>query len=205
MTIKRVIEDRGIKRVVHFTRAENLPSILEKGLCPRSVLHDGMAKFNDELRLDGHLDAVCASIEFPNYKLFYQLRMDKQGTEWAVLELNPSVLYDYECAFFETNAASREMKSADLCSKMGACALNRLYSPVFEGIQRDPALPLSYPTNPQAEVLVFGVIPTSYINRVCFNDISVLAWYNNKYGNMATMCYEPNLFSYRKDYDLWRP
>lgn len=39
-------------------------------------------------------------------------------------------------------------------------------------------IPLCYPTNPQAEVLVFERIPIGYINKVCFetrNDMEEFA------------------------------
>jgi len=67
---------RRIDTLIHFTRLENLAGILADGILPRSA-PGGQARrviFNDGVRIDGHKDAVCLSVSFPNYKMFYKYR-----------------------------------------------------------------------------------------------------------------------------------
>jgi hypothetical protein len=53
-------EALNIPYLVHFTRAVNLPSILEHGLYPISRKDElGInPQVNDQMRLDGHLDGI---------------------------------------------------------------------------------------------------------------------------------------------------
>ena len=66
--MKDILKERQIEWLFHFTRAENLPNIMEFGLMPRSKLETFEINFshNDDYRFDNCTDAVCASIEFPN-------------------------------------------------------------------------------------------------------------------------------------------
>ena len=72
------LKQNRIDWLYHFTRVENLPNILKYGLLPRETLEwNGIgSQFNDNYRHDCCLDAVCTSIEFPNYKMFYKYRME---------------------------------------------------------------------------------------------------------------------------------
>ena len=63
MKIEKILSERGINSLIHFTRAENLPSIMEYGICPRAELYEEEAVFNDEYRYDDCENAVCTSIE----------------------------------------------------------------------------------------------------------------------------------------------
>ncbi|ABQ25481.1 hypothetical protein Gura_1280 [Geotalea uraniireducens Rf4] len=94
--MRATVEGRGIAHLIHFTRFENLNSILQHGIRPRQVLDAGGEEyiFNDELRLDGCLDAVSLSISFPNYKMFYPYRCQDYSINWAVLRLKSSILWD---------------------------------------------------------------------------------------------------------------
>jgi hypothetical protein len=73
-TVQEYVAEREIDCLVHFTRASNLDSILQRGLLPRDILMvEGYNDFNDQYRHDG-TNAVCLSIGFPNYKMFFSLR-----------------------------------------------------------------------------------------------------------------------------------
>ncbi len=73
-SVLSILEKRNIRNLIHFTRAENLLGIIENGLLPRDCLDADTCIFNDEYRYDQCEDAVCTSIEFPNYKMFFSLR-----------------------------------------------------------------------------------------------------------------------------------
>lgn len=45
---KEKINERCITRLVHFTDASNIESIIKNGLLPRNQLKDGEYDFNDE-------------------------------------------------------------------------------------------------------------------------------------------------------------
>jgi hypothetical protein len=108
--IREILEQRKIEYLVHFTRIENLPSILEHGLIPVSI--QGKRKIvsihNDEQRIDAKLDCTSCSVGFPNYKLFHFFRQYKyQGSKWVIIKLKTDVLFssDNISYFCNTNAA----------------------------------------------------------------------------------------------------
>jgi len=157
-SIRSIVERRGVKLLAHFTRAENLDGILAHGIRPRSKLPSS-AIWNDDDRWDGHRDASCLSISWPNYKMFYRLRCEHPEVDWVVLALDPSILWECDCAFCPTNAASGEMTSIPLADRAGPAALERLFQDVGGKPTREEIrLPTRFPTDPQAEVLVFDTI-----------------------------------------------
>lgn len=164
MTIQEIVQQRNITKLFHFTHSDNLPSIIENGLLSRSDLDDegDDYDFNDSDRIDGHLDAICLSVSFPNAKMFYKYRRLKPGA-WVILEINPSVLWTKNCAFYPTNAASNHVRFNDLELMKGAKAFNALFANEVYGTTRDDYLTAQYTTDVQAEVLVFDKIDPSYI------------------------------------------
>ncbi|HCM9719221.1 TPA: DUF4433 domain-containing protein [Enterobacter hormaechei subsp. steigerwaltii] len=166
MTIQEVVQQRNITRLFHFTHSDNLSSILENGLLSRSELDDETNEynydFNDEDRIDGHLDGICLSISFPNAKMFWKYRSLKPG-DWVILEINPSILWTKNCAFYPTNAASNNVRFNELELIKGDAAFSALFSDEVFGIQRDVNLPAEYTTDVQAEVMVFEKIDPLYI------------------------------------------
>lgn len=91
--IQNFVESRGIKSLLHFTKVTNVPGILKHGLLGRvSIASRNLnAVFNDQYRHDHAPDAVCASISFPNYKMFYSLQQKNLEEDWVVLRLSPDV------------------------------------------------------------------------------------------------------------------
>ncbi|WP_281549172.1 DarT ssDNA thymidine ADP-ribosyltransferase family protein [Kluyvera cryocrescens] len=166
MTIQEVIQQRDITRLFHFTHSDNLSSILENGLLSRLELDDEDNEydyeFNDENRIEGHLDATCLSISFPNALMFWKYRKLKPGN-WVILEIDPSILWTKDCAFYPTNAASNNVRFKDLELMKGGEAFSALFSDEVFGTQRDVGLPAKYTTDVQAEVLVFDKIDQEYI------------------------------------------
>lgn len=201
--IKDFIKKRRIVALAHFTQLENLDSILRNGLLSKEALAQKQISYNynDELRLEGKNDAICLSISFPNYKMFYKYRCSKKG-EWCVLELDPSILYEKECLFCISNAASSgELRRSD-AEKMNISGLKKLfYDPTFH---RDSVnLHTRYTTNPQAEVLVLDSIEPKYINGIHFDrNHSKYKEFTLNYPKFK-FCISPRAFGPRCDYESW--
>src|ERR1700722_16466462 len=99
--IQDLVSQLKIPFLLHFTRASNLRSIIQHGLCPvaRAGEFGVVAEINDPHRFDGHLGATSLSVGFPNYRMFYKTRTENAGVEWVVLGVEPSILWKKDCAF----------------------------------------------------------------------------------------------------------
>lgn len=88
------VKSRSINYVWHFTKIENVDSILANGLIPRATLEaQGAAvAYNDQCRMDGQRTANCLSIGYPNYKMFYSLRCQDSSQIWVVVAFKPEIL-----------------------------------------------------------------------------------------------------------------
>lgn len=172
--------------LLHFTRAANLPSIMQHGLYPVSRADEiGAApQINDELRLDGHRDGTSLSIAFPNYRMFWKYRQDNEGVEWVVLAIRPSVLWLKDCAFCRHNAADARISCQPLQQLKTAAAFTGMFDEV-EGIQsrQEQRLKTFDPTDGQAEVLVFDVIEPNLITGAVFENAATRDVYQGILGN----------------------
>jgi hypothetical protein len=139
MSIQRFIQERGIKAVFHFTKLRNLSSILAHGLITRNRLQDKQ-HCNDDYRWD-RTDAVCASIGFPNYKMFWSLRQQNQAEEWIILAIFPRALIDLRCAFCQENAASNNVSSVSIAQRSTLEALQRMYGDFGDKKRKDLSIP----------------------------------------------------------------
>lgn len=168
MTLQQAVTARNIHHLYHFTHSDNLSSILKKGLMGRKTLQDENHKFeaNDEVRLDGYPDAICLSISFPNARMFYKCRNEKVG-DWVILDLAPRVLWEKDCSFYPNNAASSSFRFTDRKDMEGKSAFDNLFlEPAVGSSRKTLNLTSEYPTDVQAEVLVFEPIEIRYISRV---------------------------------------
>lgn len=166
------VQKRGIRRLLHFTKAENLKSIGAHGILSVASMRQRRVGYlhNDDMRLDAKLNGISLSITHPNSLMFYKYRQKNAGA-WAVLELNPSAIYDFECQFCYTNAASNKMKAHKIEELTGIKAFERM----FEG-----SLKPEYPTDVQAEILCFSDIPVKYITTVYVEN----SWYHRQVEKM---------------------
>ncbi len=206
--IQQICEEKEITTLCHFTRIENLPSILQDGLLSRSALEADRRNFlfNDPDRADNNTDAVCLSISFPNYKMFYKLRKDWEGVEyaqWVVLLLDAKVLWEFECAFCKENAASRRVNNVPLENRKRPEALKDLFEDFYGIRHQDLSIPQNYPTHPQAEVLVFNPIPVQYIKEIHYWDAAAqerLMPIRTSSNYKISRQY----FDSRSDYSIWK-
>ena len=202
-TIQEFVAERGIKLLMHFTRAKNLDSILARGLVPRNTLAlEGFEGFNDQYRIDG-TDAVCLSIDFPNYKMFYGIQRDHPGETWVILCIHPQVLWDLDCAFCTANAASNGVTAIPLDQRKTLASMQAMYADWPGKARSELNLPNNYPTNPQAEVLALQGVPRRYIVAVLTLNESVRQELIAKYPGVK-MRVSAGHFRYRRDFAHWK-
>lgn len=205
--MEQILKDRQIDWLMHFTQAENLPNIMEYGLMPRSELEFCEIDFsyNDDYRYDKCEDAVCASIEFPNYKMFYPLRCNNPDVDWAVLLLDSQIILDFDCAFCTTNAGNSNMFNMSITQRKGKRAFLKLFEELPNGPSRkELKIGDWYPTDPQSEVLVFDTILVQYIKSVFFNSQRIMENYMPYIPEEISCQVKHKVFSYRKDWEYWR-
>lgn len=205
--MRTFLKERNIDTLYHFTRAENLENIIKYGLLPRSSIDIcGIESiYNDDYRYDNCTNALCMSIEFPNYKMFYSLRMKDPDTEWAVIKLSADVLLDFQCAYCWTNAGDSTMYSLPMEERMGKTILESLFRDCEGYPQRNSlGIPSYYPTNPQAEVLVFHSVPIEYIDCIYFENQQTYLKYADVTANRLDSYVNQRLFSARRDWQFWK-
>lgn len=215
--MKTVVKEREIDIVWHFTKLENLHGILKYGLVPRERFENllisnpevtdiisRLVKFNDEFRFDGCKNANCCSIGHPNYKMFYSLRRSDLNQEWVVIAINPKILWERDCAFCVENAASSNVTNLSIAQRKGRAAFNKM----FHDIQGKPTreelgISSDFPTNPQAEILVFDTIKPGDILGIVFQTEIKKEEYLKQYPNFDIICHSLP-FKPRKDYRHWQ-
>ncbi|CNK92135.1 DarT ssDNA thymidine ADP-ribosyltransferase family protein [Yersinia enterocolitica] len=171
--IREIVAQREIKQLVHFTRIENLESIMQHGIVP---IADAAEKqiapaVNDQARFDGRTNASCLSITFPNYLMFFKYRQENPDVNWIVLGVDPSVLWLKNCAFCRYNAADARISIQLLEALQTPASLSGMFDEI-EGLapRQEHRLRTSDTTDVQAEVLVFDVIEPQYIFAAAFNN-----------------------------------
>jgi len=207
--IRKICSERKIKQLCHFTHTANLASILRSGL----VGQDQVGKLpnllevviNDHRRIDGHPEAVCLSISFPNYRMFYPFHQHLPA-DWVVITLQPEILWELDCAFCKENAASNNVRNIPIDQRKQFEALEELFKDVDHVKRGQLKIPNCYPTNPQAEILVFDLIPASYFLMVYFFDkMAKSTWAKMNPGMGPDILAIGNeYFSARCDYKFWQ-
>ena len=157
---------RRITRLCHLTPSRNLGHI---AVDPRGILalqhleKDEKSVFNptDLARLDGYLDHVCCSIQYPNAWYFRKARNKEQlFPDWVVLLIKAHYLWQASTKFCPRNAAAMHGR---LVSE-GVQAFEALFAKTVEGthgFKRGPHHPVFLPTDEQAEVLIPDRIETA--------------------------------------------
>ena len=212
--IKWIVRDRKIEVLCHFTLLENLPGILQYGLLSRSTLTKRGMGFRaiDHERLDGCLDAVCLSISFPNFRMFHIKRdsflnsYNLRDSQWVVLLWDARILWELECEFCQRNAASNLMRGVPRQERRKPEALESVFCDFDDTRYSEPSMPRNFPTDSQAEVLVLGQIPATYLRQVHFRDYSVcMEWLNYvRSVTVADVFYGSLYFSPRMVNGVWK-
>lgn len=199
--IRRIVQERGIKHLMHFTRIENLPGIRDRGLQSRAALGDDGCVWNDDWRRDKRRHAICLSVSYPNYKMFFDYR-ERKGGDWAVLLLDPCLLWELDCGFVEVNAAGGAVPQRPEDELKSLAALERM----FENVELRAALqlPPHYTTNPQAEVLVFEPIVQTFIQEIHIKRELEEPVYYDCNGHVIPIKTDGTYFWPRQDYRHWQ-
>lgn len=201
VAIQAIVADRNIPYLVHFTRVENLPSILRNGLCPRGLLNglnNEVTLINDTVRADGKTGYNCLSISFPNCSMFWRCRIDENGerdnTDWAVLLISKRILSEKNCLFYPINAATNTVSGLPIHNFNNANALEAMFA-----YDRDHWLENHDPTDVQAEVLVEGIIEPEYFGYCLFEKGELKNRYSSLFPDTKIqMMHHTAMFSNRK-------
>jgi len=208
LKLKKIIETKQIKFLLHFTPITNLENILTFGLLPRVILDVPSIQkiirpnFPDKKRIDGHREAFCTSISWPNYKMLSSKR-NNMDTEWVIIKLNKKHLEEHECMFFRTNAAHFESRKTQ----------NMKLEDMFyneDNIRDDLDLESYFTTNPEAEVLSSSRITPKWIERIYFSSHSNHAKLlerrlkQKKLLDNIPVSFDSIYFNPRKDYKYWQ-
>lgn len=179
--LKKAINKRQVPFLVHFTYVDNLPSIIENGLLSRQIMDQNNTQYhyNDELRLDNRPNTVSLSIAAPNFEMFSAVKYRSNTTNeyWAMVIIEPKILWELPCLFFSNNAACGMFRRKPDCYFQE----KRAFDAMFEG-DRSDNMPDFLPTLPQAEVMVVDHIPAKYIQAIHLYDQRVVDYLKPKIG-----------------------
>ena len=217
ISVKKILKERMIFQLLHFTNIENLNSILENGFLSIELQNKkGISGlFNDSDRFDNKLNTTSFSVEFPNYKMFYSLRNKNENSKWVVISIDPAILYLHKdnVYYCENNAASREIILRNKIELRKESSFRNMFrdkidTRYYGTIEREQLnIPKSYPTDPQAEILIEGHISTKYIRSLYFESYNDLNLAENIIGTKIYK-YDTDIinryFRPRVDYLHWK-
>lgn len=180
--IKNIIKQRKIQNLTHFTKIENLESILTKGLLSRKYMDRNKIKyaFNDNERWDNKINAICLSIEFPNEFLLKRFKNKHINAKWVIILLDIELLNN-SCNKYFCN------KNAGGASSWLDCDFSQKFQ-AFESMFNDEINSKSFarskqlyikeylPTDVQAEILIEDKIQPKFIKKLIFetqNDLEI--------------------------------
>lgn len=214
LEVEDVIKKRRIKYLTHFTRLENLHSILQNGLIPVSLHKDMEVEsiHNDSYRIDKMPHCTSCSVQFPNYKLFYSFReRENFHSQWVVIILDINLLlsskntayycYSNAAGIYNKEKMFRSIDFENMFSDSIMTKENKLIRRKYLEIDDN------YTTDPQAEILISNTINPSYIKYIYFQEKNDIFEYIKKYGLEVLSKYKYKadtfFFSPRKDYMYW--
>ena len=165
--LQKMIEEKNITRLCHFTRSNNLIHILrnESGILANTFLDDQLEilKRNDEHRYDNKEDYICCSVQYPNSWYLRRIKdIDPLFKEWVVLFINPNLITKPHTLFCHRNAAANRGQYI----KGGIKGFEGMFQNPVQGqrtIYRQPQMPDCCSTDDQAEVLIYKNISRNHI------------------------------------------
>lgn len=167
---------RGVTRLCHFTKLQNLTHIFAStdGIVASNAIQQDTKHVNDSARYDGEADHVCCTVEYPNSWFLgkaIQSNSDTVFREWVVLCIGLDVLLHRSAKFCGCNAsrARGQYIKADMSQVGDIFALN---VPPFPHPRSPKMLPCC-PTDGQAEILIKNNIPRQYITKIIVGNYDV--------------------------------
>lgn len=198
--IVQYLKNRGIMSLIHFTRVENVKSIMENGICSvNSCNKREILPFKtDDNRYDKLLDFISFSIGYPNYKMMYT-KEKQYNHKFVILIIDVDVLnlIPKDCMIFSyCNAAKGGYHNAK-----GLTGVRSLF--YDEQLRKDLCLSDFLTTDPQAEILINETIESKYIKKIHTNDIEV---YGDilKYVDSNIVELNNKYFKPRCDWEYWK-
>jgi hypothetical protein len=209
--IQAVVRKHNIRRLVHFTSLDNLESILVYGLVPVESHEEEQisAQINDINRLDQRKDLNSLSVSFPNHSLLYRFMHEYPHRRWVILAISVDILFSnkYDKYFCPSNAAAIMPRVSDYSQLSTAKAFEDMFKNEHYTWKRKLSnsagfISKSYTTDPQAEIMISGIIDRKYITQVFFRCNDDLKYYYNHYGkdylDGINVTINPALFQKRK-------
>lgn len=162
---------RGVTRLCHFTKIKSLVHIVASslGILATQFIQSDIKKQNDNQRIDGALDYVCCSIEYPNTWYWSKLRQrdeDAVFKEWAILCIDTEIIKYRKIKFCPCNAAyqggrfiTQNFSQFDELFAENTIVGQKKY-------YRSPEMLPCCPTDGQAEILIKHDIPLRFIRAI---------------------------------------
>lgn len=171
-------KSKKIRHLIHFTNIDNVESIMQHGIIPRTTrIQKGIKfKWSDEKRSDEHPERSCFSVGWPNELMLYK-KQEYEHMEFAILLIDISVIdkIDSENIYYSAiNAAT----SGASFSK-GLYGAESLFKEDKERRREIFHLPDDFPTNIQAEILIRDIIPPEYIREIHVNKHEYLSVFDS--------------------------
>lgn len=173
LAIKKYIEERNIKYLVHFTNIKNIPTIKKYGLLSVNLLNKNNIEFsrNDFNRFDNYPDGISISITHINESLYNKFRIQNKLSEYVIIKIDPSILYlePNKRIYCQTNAATTNGKKGESLidfKEMFAEFVSYENTSGYHEFNRK-YLSINETTDSQAEILWFDNVPLKYL---CIND-----------------------------------
>lgn len=183
----------GVQWLYHFTDVRNLPGISREGLLSRMQLGVKGIPFTYNDENEAQSDYISTSIEWPNYKMFYRLRLQHPDITFAVLALSADLLREHSYKLYKTNAATGG----------GASCVENAQDLYYESDSRKCLDSCKYPTDPQAEIRVKGNIPVKYIRSIYLETDDSRNICIIPAGFKDIVCVNRQYFFPRSDYRYW--
>lgn len=179
MSIDKIISDREITEILHFTTNKGLLGILDsKGLTSRARLAENhrlefILKYNSDIRKDKDwLDYVNLSISRINSAFFNS--SDRWHVDsniwWCILSFKPEILKHPNVSFATTNNIYTGVQRGSGCEGLESLfgsQTTRWHSNI---VKRNPDLHTKYPTCEQAEVLYPALVSTEFLQCIYVRD-----------------------------------
>lgn len=176
MSAYDILTTRGVTRLCHFTKLQNLTHIITSadGVLASTSIRQDTKNVNDRERYDGELDYVCCSIQYPNswfLKSAMQNNSDDIFKEWVVLYIDLSILENKNTKFCPCNAS--KAKGAYINNNMDDIdSIFAMTVPTFK-YPRTSKMLSCCPTDGQAEILIENSIPREYIKGIAVGNEDV--------------------------------